>query len=83
MGRRHAVPSILAAVRLSWKRPPGRLGQAKGIVELPIGEQPGVGSDLGTVELQPEATVKIQPQKPLFRFTHRVSHINIPNPPIT
>jgi hypothetical protein len=35
------------------------------------------------VELQLQPTVKIQPQNPLFLFTHRVSHINTPNPSIT
>jgi len=30
-----------------------------------------------------DPTVKIEPQNPHFRFTHRVSHINTPNPPIT
>jgi hypothetical protein len=30
------------------------------------------------VELQFESAVKIQPQNPIFRFTHRVSHINTP-----
>jgi hypothetical protein len=35
------------------------------------------------VALKPEPTVKVQPQNPIFRFTHRVSHINTPNPPIT
>ena len=43
-------------------------------------QQPGVGSDLGAVELKLEPTVKIQPQNPRFQFTHRVSHINTPNP---
>ena len=32
--------------------------------------------NLGTVELKLDSTVKIQLQKPIFRFTHRVSHIN-------
>ncbi len=27
--------------------------------------------------------VKIEPQNPRFRFTHRVGHINTPNPSIT
>ena len=42
-----------------------------------------VGSDLGTVKLKLQATVKIQYQTAIFRFTHRGSHINTPNPPIT
>ena len=59
---------------------PGNLGQSDRIIQLPVRQHPSVGSDLGTVELQLESTVKIQPQNPLFRFTHRVSHINTPNP---
>ena len=60
-----------------------RLGQAEGIIEFAIGQQSGVGRDSGTVELQLQAAVEIQPQNSIFRFTHRVSHINTPNPPIT
>ena len=61
---------------------PGNLGQSDRIIQLPVRQQPRVRSDLGTVELELESTVKIQPQNPIFRFTHRVSHINTPNPPI-
>jgi hypothetical protein len=35
------------------------------------------------VELKLQAAVKIEPQNPRFPFTHRVGHINTPNPPIT
>jgi len=59
------------------------LAQSDRIIQFPVRQQPSVGSDLGTLELKLEPTVKIQPQNPLFRFTHRVSHINTPNPPIT
>ncbi len=62
---------------------PGNLAQSDSIIQFPVGQQPGVGRDLGTVELKLQSTVKIQPQNPIFRFTHRVSHINTPNPPIT
>ncbi len=62
---------------------PGNLAQSDRIIEFPVRQQPGVGRDRGTVELKPQATVKIQPQNPRFRFTHRVSHINTPTPPIT
>ena len=61
---------------------PGNLTQSDCIVQFPVRQQPGVGSDLGTVELKLETTVKIQPQNTLFRFTHRVAHTNTPNPPI-
>ena len=46
-------------VRLSWKKAPGNLGQAKGIVKLPVGDKPSVGGDLGTVELKLQSTVEI------------------------
>ncbi len=62
---------------------PGNFAQSDRIIEFPIRQQPSIGSDLGTVELKLEPTVKIEPQKPRFRFTHRVSHINTPNSPIT
>jgi hypothetical protein len=62
---------------------PGNLGQSYRIIQFPVWQQTSVGSDFGTVELKLQPTVKIQPQNPIFRFTHRVSHINTPNPPIT
>jgi hypothetical protein len=38
---------------------PGTLGQSDRIIQLPVRQQPRVGSDLGAVELQFESTVKI------------------------
>jgi hypothetical protein len=57
------------------EKTPGNLGQAKGIVKLPIRDKSSVGSDLGTVELKLQTAVEIDPKAPLFRFTHRVCHI--------
>ena len=57
----HAVPPILAGTAV-LENIPGNLGQAKGIVELPIGEKSSVGSDLGTMEFEFEAAVEIDPQ---------------------
>ena len=62
---------------------PGNLAQSDRIVQFPVRQQPSVGSDLGTVEIQLQPTVKTEPQNPCFPFTHRVSHINTPNLPIT
>ena len=62
---------------------PGNLSQSDRIIQFPIRQQPGIGRDPGTVELKPEPTVKVQPQNPIFRFTHRVSHTNTPHSPIT
>ena len=69
---RHAMPSIFAGTAVLQKTP-GPLAQAKGIVKLPIGEQSGVRCDPGTVELQLQATVEIDPQMGVFGFTRRVT----------
>ena len=52
----HAVPSVLAGTAV-LENIPGNLGQAEGIVKLPLGEQPGVRGDLGTVKFQLQAAV--------------------------
>ena len=69
---RHAVPSILAGTAV-LKDSPGNLCQAKGVIKLSIGEEPTVGGNLGTVELQLQSAVKIDPQRGLFAFTRRVT----------
>ena len=48
---RHAVPSVLAGTAI-LETTLGHLSQAEGIVKLPVGEQPGIRGDLGTVEFQ-------------------------------
>ncbi len=45
---------------------PGNLAQSDSIIEFPVRQQPRIGSDLGTVELKLQPTVKIQPQNPFF-----------------
>ena len=49
------MPPVLAGTAVA----PGNLGQAKGIVKLPVGDKPSVGGDLGTVELKLQSTVEI------------------------
>jgi hypothetical protein len=68
----HAMPPVLAGTPVLEKTP-GSLGQAKGIVKLPVGEKSSVGSDLGTVELKLQSTVEIDPQMRLSCFTRRVT----------
>ena len=46
-----------------------------GGIKLSVGEQTGVSSDLGPVELQLQTAVKIDPKAPLFRFTRLVCYI--------
>ena len=68
----HAMPPVLAGTAVLEKTP-GNLGQAKGIVKLPIGEKSSVGSDLGTVELKLQSTVEIDPQLEVSGVTRRVT----------
>ena len=45
---------------------PGNLGRSDRIIQFRIRQQPGIGSDPGTVELELQATVKIQPRNRSF-----------------
>jgi hypothetical protein len=54
------MPGVLAAPSIR-QRLPGEIGQRKGVVELAVGQQTGVGSDPAAVELQPQAAVEIDP----------------------
>jgi restriction endonuclease Mrr len=42
------------------------LGKFDGTIEFPIGKQSSVRCDLRSVKLQLQATIKIQPQNPIF-----------------
>ena len=66
------MPSVLAGTAV-LENSPGNLGQAKGIVKLPIRQQPAVRGNLGTVKLQLQAAVEINPQRGLSAFTRRVT----------
>ena len=44
------------------------------IIEFAIGQQSGVGGHSGTVEVQLQAEVEIQPQRLIVGFTLRVRH---------
>jgi len=62
---------------------PDNPGQSDRVIQFPVRQQPSVRSDLGTVGLKHESAVKIQPQKPSFRLTHRGSRVSTPTSPIT
>ena len=54
---------------------PGNLGQSESIIQFPARQQSSVGRDLGTVELQLQAAVEIQPQWLAFGITRRVTRV--------
>jgi len=62
---------------------PGHVGQPESIIQFPLRQQPGVGSDRGSVELKLQPTVEIKTQSPASRFTRLGHHINNPNTSIT
>jgi hypothetical protein len=53
---------------------PRDLHQSEGIVQLAIGQQAGVGGDIGAVELELQSAVEIEPRSVQFRFTRWVRH---------
>ena len=64
---RHTVPAILACTVVA-ENIPGHLGQFESVIEFSIGKKASVSGDLGAVQLQFQATVKIDPKAPLFRL---------------
>ena len=68
----HLMPPVLAGTAV-LENTSGNLGQAKSIIKLPVGEQSAVRCNPGTVELQLQATVEIDPQMGVSGFTRRVT----------
>jgi hypothetical protein len=52
----------------------GRVGQAQRVIQLAIGQQPGVGGDRSAAKLKHQAAVETEPQSALVRLTLRVPH---------
>jgi len=65
----------MAAV-LPGPRAGQRLGtpvaQAQRVIQLAIGQQPGIGGDRRTTKLQHQPPIEVEPQRALIRFTRRV-----------
>jgi hypothetical protein len=78
---RHPMPSVLAGAPVD-QHPARDIAQPKHVVEFPIGKQTAVGGDPGTVELELDPAVEIDPKRLLLRFTHRVRH-DRPAQPVT
>jgi hypothetical protein len=55
------------------------VGEPDGVVEVAVGEQPAIGGDLGTVELELDPAVENGPQGRLLGFTRHVSHDHAPS----
>jgi hypothetical protein len=51
-----------------------RVGQAQRVIQLAIGQQPGIGGDRGTAKLQHQRPIEIELQRTPTRFTRRVRH---------
>ena len=47
-------------------------GKAQGIIQLSNGQESGVGSDGGTVKLQPDFGVELESERGLVAVTHQV-----------
>ena len=67
------MATVLAGARVG-QRIGTRVGQAQRVIQLAIGQQPGIGGDRGAAKLQHQTTVEIEPQSAPVRFTRRVRH---------
>jgi hypothetical protein len=70
---RRAGGGVLAASALR-QRSPANSVRPERIVQFTIGQQSGIGGDAAAVKFQLQAAVKIDPQRPIIRFTRWVFH---------
>ncbi len=47
-------------------------GKSQSIIKLSEGQKSGVGGDGGTMDLQPDLGIELEPERRLFAVTHRV-----------
>ena len=47
-------------------------GKVQGVIQLSECQQSGVGGDGGTVKLQPDLGIELEPKRGLFAVTHQV-----------
>lgn len=67
------VARVLATSALR-QRSRRQVRQTKRVIDLTIGQQSGIGCDASAVKLQLQAVVKIDPERPISRFTRWVLH---------
>ena len=48
------------------------MGKAQGIIQLSNGQESGIGSDGGTVKLQTDFGVELEPERGFVAVTHQV-----------
>jgi hypothetical protein len=51
-----------------------RVGQAEGVIQLAIDQQPAIGGDYTAAKLEYHTAVEIEPQRPSSRFTRQVHY---------
>jgi len=76
------VANVLSAPTLG-KSQRGYRGQAEGVVQLAIGEQPTIRGDPSAMEFQLDPAVEGDPERRLFAFTRRVRHSGLAPPPLS
>ena len=67
------MATVLAGARVR-QRLGSRVGQVQGIVQVAVGQQPGIGGNRRTAKLHQQTTVEIEPQSTLVRFTRQAHH---------
>ncbi len=68
---------VFFPVRQSFSRFITQIGQTQRLIQFPIGQQPGVGCDLGTVKLQLQTTIESHPQSLFFGCTHWIFRFSL------
>jgi hypothetical protein len=64
-------------------QPGGQVGQAEGVIQLPLQEQTAVGADGGAAKRQLHRAVELEPQRAGLRLTRRVRRRHADPPPST
>jgi hypothetical protein len=66
------VPPLLADARIG-KELHGHVGQAEGVIQLPVQEQSAVGANRGSAERQPDRAIELEPKRSHFLLTRRAN----------
>ena len=67
------VAGVLAAAAFRQDAT-GQIGQPEGVIQFPVGQQSAIGGDAASMELQLQAAVEIELQRPVVQFTCWVFH---------